>query len=241
VFKVQEVIHCPPLTRVPQSHAVVRGIADIRGRTIPVVDLARVLGKEGPTDPREGFVIVTEYNNSVQGYLVSAVDRIINMNWEEILPPPKGMGLGRDPAAAQGHGPGLLFHRRDASGRQVRRYHRCGKDSGRHHAHALGRRQDLFPVHVDDAIHRAHQITLYRVPPRSGRTTGSRYVLLHSSLSGVFNKAMVEKVGANHFIAKYDPDLLTKTVLKRIEELGLEPETASESGTELETEPAQQA
>ena len=42
------------------------------------------------------------------------------------------------------------------------------------------------------------------------------YVVLHSSLSGVFNKAMVEKVGANDFIAKFDPDVLADNVVTRL-------------------------
>lgn len=43
------------------------------------------------------------------------------------------------------------------------------------------------------------------------------HVVLHSSLSGVFNKAMVEKVGANDFIAKFDPDVLAEKVIGRLE------------------------
>ena len=42
------------------------------------------------------------------------------------------------------------------------------------------------------------------------------YIVLHSSLSGVFNKAMVEKVGANDFIAKFDPDILAEKVSARV-------------------------
>ena len=38
------------------------------------------------------------------------------------------------------------------------------------------------------------------------------YVILHSSLSGVFNQAMVERVGANSFIAKFNPDELGAAV-----------------------------
>ena len=38
------------------------------------------------------------------------------------------------------------------------------------------------------------------------------YVVLHTSLSGVFNQAMVQKVGANNFIAKFHPDELAKAV-----------------------------
>jgi two-component system chemotaxis response regulator CheV len=45
------------------------------------------------------------------------------------------------------------------------------------------------------------------------------YVILHSSLSGVFNETMVKKVGANHFIAKFMPDELVNKVTKRLKEL----------------------
>lgn len=43
------------------------------------------------------------------------------------------------------------------------------------------------------------------------------HVVLHSSLSGVFNKAMVEKVGADNFIAKFDPDVLAEQVAQQID------------------------
>ncbi|MBL4629632.1 MAG: chemotaxis protein CheV, partial [Paraglaciecola sp.] len=39
-------------------------------------------------------------------------------------------------------------------------------------------------------------------------------VILHTSLSGVFNQAMVEKVGADDFIAKFHPDELATSVQK---------------------------
>ncbi|WP_417594499.1 chemotaxis protein CheV [Oceanospirillum sp.] len=42
------------------------------------------------------------------------------------------------------------------------------------------------------------------------------YTLLHTSLSGVFNKAMVEKVGADDFIAKFDANELANAVLERL-------------------------
>jgi two-component system chemotaxis response regulator CheV len=39
-------------------------------------------------------------------------------------------------------------------------------------------------------------------------------VVLHSSLSGVFNETLVREVGADRFIAKFQPDLLAETVLE---------------------------
>jgi two-component system chemotaxis response regulator CheV len=92
VFKVQEVIQCPPLTSVPKAHRIVRGIANMRGRTITIMDLAMAIGKRPIEKTEDQYVIVTEYNRSIQGFLVSSVDRIINMNWKDILPPPKAVG-----------------------------------------------------------------------------------------------------------------------------------------------------
>ena len=42
------------------------------------------------------------------------------------------------------------------------------------------------------------------------------HVILHTSLSGVFNQAMVEKVGANKFIAKFNADELAGAVLEAV-------------------------
>ncbi len=45
-------------------------------------------------------------------------------------------------------------------------------------------------------------------------------MLLHTSLSGVFNNAMVERVGASAFVAKYSPNELAEYVLARLRVVG---------------------
>ncbi len=75
VFKVQEVIRRPPLTRMPGAHPLVAGLAEIRGRVIPVIDLRLAIG--GAAQGEGGHVIVSEYNRSLQGFLVDGVERII--------------------------------------------------------------------------------------------------------------------------------------------------------------------
>ena len=92
VFKVKEVLQCPRLTVMPKSSQVVRGVANIRGGTIPILDLALATGRHALRDVANSFVIITEYNTKVQGFLVHSVERIVNMNWESIHPPPKGTG-----------------------------------------------------------------------------------------------------------------------------------------------------
>ncbi len=275
VFKVQEVIHCPPLTRIPQSNHLVRGIADIRGKTISVIDLARVVGKPGLDNPEEGFIVVTEYNNSVQGYLVSGVDRIINMNWEEILPPPRGMtsacyltavtrvdekfvgiidvekiladlmptpmeisaALAEDTKALTADKMHILVSDDSAVARKQisRPLEQVGINyvltkNGREALETLQGWAENEPEKIDNLL---MVISDIEMPEMDGYTLTSEirkdsrlaglYVLLHSSLSGVFNKAMVDKVGANQFIAKYDPELLTGTVLERMKQLDIAP------------------
>ncbi len=92
VFKVREVIKCPPLTRAPLSHQVIRGMANMRGQTITIMDLAMGIGRPGISDLENSSTIITEYNRNIQGFLVSSVDRIVNLNWEEIKAPPDGLG-----------------------------------------------------------------------------------------------------------------------------------------------------
>jgi len=92
VFKVQEAIPCPPLTKLPHAHPVVRGAAHIRGKTISIFDLSRGVGGPAIEDLSKSYVIITEYNRSVQGFLVSSIDRIVNTTWSEIMPPPKATG-----------------------------------------------------------------------------------------------------------------------------------------------------
>jgi len=91
VFKVREVIHCPSLSDVPGGQVDIKGLAHLRGETVPVIDLGLAIGKQ-PFVGSGGLIIVTEYNRHIQGFLVSNVDRIVNLNWSEIQPPPESIG-----------------------------------------------------------------------------------------------------------------------------------------------------
>lgn len=93
VFKVREVIRTPDISPVPKSDPRVVGVADIRGQTMPMIDLAQALDLEPIARDKlsDSLTIVTEFNSSVQGFLVEDVDRIIHLRWEDILPPPDSL------------------------------------------------------------------------------------------------------------------------------------------------------
>jgi two-component system chemotaxis response regulator CheV len=272
VFKVQEVIQCPTLTHVPGSHPVVRGIAKLRGKTVPVMDLSLAIGGPPMEDASGRFVIITEYNRRVQGFLVNAVDRIININWEAVLPPPKGAAGGsyltavtqvekklveiidvekvlaevvRTPedvsqgvieqstTAVERHV--LVVDDSVVARNQVKRVlDQMGvectlKNNG---ADALAQLQAWAEELQAQGRKVSHKVSLVisdiEMPKLDGYSLTKKvredprlsdlHVVLHSSLSGVFNEAMVKKVGANHFLAKYDPDQLAEVVQGQLKE-----------------------
>lgn len=92
VFKVREVLKPPALTIIPHSHPAIVGVMHLRDMTVPVIDLSLALGRSPMRDDGQKNLIVTEYNRSIQAFLVGQVNNIVNMNWEDILPPPAASG-----------------------------------------------------------------------------------------------------------------------------------------------------
>lgn len=93
VFKVREVIKVPPLTKMPGAHHNIKGVASLRGISVPVIDLRGAIGfPPSRMENQEQNLIITEYNRTVQGFLVGQVRNIVNTAWTEIQPPPKTAG-----------------------------------------------------------------------------------------------------------------------------------------------------
>ena len=91
VFKVREVLQCMHLTQIPERHPAICGIAKIREKTVPVIDLSLSIQKRANSNMEKSYIIVTEYNGSIQGFLVANVQKIINLQWDKICPPPPGL------------------------------------------------------------------------------------------------------------------------------------------------------
>lgn len=92
LLKVKEIVPCPALTKLPNLHPHVRGVATLRGASLIVVDLARAIGERGETDSRDGCLIVTELSRSRQGLHVQSVERIVQCSTSDVRPPPAGTG-----------------------------------------------------------------------------------------------------------------------------------------------------
>lgn len=87
VAKVREVIRVPDTTDYPNAQPNVLGVFSLRGKLIPLVDLARWLGVPTKDCVEEKVVIVTDFNKMSNGFLVDSVSRIHRISWEEVESP----------------------------------------------------------------------------------------------------------------------------------------------------------
>ena len=92
LLKVNEIIPCPPLTKLPSRHPNVLGIATLRGSAVTVIDLASAIGERGGNSEDDGCLIVTELSRSRQGLHVKNVERIVQCSTRDVRPPPAGSG-----------------------------------------------------------------------------------------------------------------------------------------------------
>ncbi|PCJ50645.1 MAG: chemotaxis protein CheW [Gammaproteobacteria bacterium] len=269
VFKVKEVLTCPKLTILPHSHRVIRGVAHIRGSATSIIDMSMAIGGPRIEDTSTAFVIIAEYNRTITGFMVNAVERIINMKWSEILPPPKGAGknsyltaitkldehiveiidveqilseinppstaISEEQLSEGTHNPNdprmvLISDDSAVARKQIQRtVEQLGIKSvlAKDGLEALNLLKDMAQKgNIYDQL--IMVISDIEMPEMDGYTFTTEVradpdlkdlnILLHTSLSGVFNKAMVEKVGADNFIPKFDPDELAAAVQAQLKD-----------------------
>lgn len=90
VAKVLEIIRMPKVTELPEvQHPCVLGAFNLRSHIIPLVDLSLWLGKTRSTREEEPKTIVTEFNGVTTAFMVSGVNRIHRISWEEVESPSK--------------------------------------------------------------------------------------------------------------------------------------------------------
>ena len=213
------------------------------------------------------FIIIAEYNRSVQGFLVGGVERIVTLSWADVMPPPEGAGKSSyltavteieqrmvsildvekilneispistelsedvaDSTVGESIGERVIMIADDST---------VARNQVKRALEPLGLNM-LLAKNGQDALTQllalaencnssitekvALLISDIEMPEMDGYTLTAEIkgnerlrgmpVILHTSLSGVFNNAMVEKVGAEDFIPKFHPDELATAVKK---------------------------
>jgi len=273
VFKVREVLQCPELTEVPRQTSAIKGMAHIRGETIPVLDLSEAVGRETvPHAQRQDcFLIVAEYNRRTLAFLVRKVDRILNTQWDQIMAPPTEIGVENYLTAIFEY-EGKLIEildveqiladlypmptevSKDVADDKVREKARdyqilivddssVARNQMQRSLEGLGIKVtscnngrmawdllcEMADRGTDVATNFLMVISDIEMPEMDGYTLTSMirddermkamHVVLHTSLSGGFNVSMVKKVGADGFLAKFNPDDLATAVVQRIQQV----------------------
>lgn len=87
ILKVREIINTPSITRLPQSPQYMRGIINLRGKIIPVVDLRKLIAVDEIGVNGSTKVIVVSSGRIAFGILVDSITSVVNINESDIEPP----------------------------------------------------------------------------------------------------------------------------------------------------------
>ncbi|MEO7457229.1 MAG: chemotaxis protein CheW [Gemmatimonadaceae bacterium] len=92
ILRVKEIIEYDTLTRVPAMPPSVRGVINLRGRVVPVVDLSARFGLEESTITRRSCIVMVELKDGddavVMGIITDAVSQVLDLSDAAIEPPP---------------------------------------------------------------------------------------------------------------------------------------------------------
>jgi purine-binding chemotaxis protein CheW len=101
ILKVQEIIGIMPVTQVPRMPPFVRGVVNLRGRIIPVIDLRIHFGLKSQDDTSKTCIIVVQIEREdhrvTMGIIVDEVAEVIDLKAEQIEPAPSfGVAVNTD-------------------------------------------------------------------------------------------------------------------------------------------------
>lgn len=104
ILNIKEIIDYGNLTEVPMMPSFVRGVINLRGSVVPIVDLRARFGKGNTQIVKRTCIIIVETTSEGEdgsqqdiGIIVDAVNEVIDINQDAIEPPPSfGAGIRPD-------------------------------------------------------------------------------------------------------------------------------------------------
>ncbi|MFI5910608.1 chemotaxis protein CheW [Dactylosporangium sp. NPDC051541] len=101
IFHVIEIIEYRALTAVPMAPDFVRGVINLRGRAVPVVDLAIRFGQRATAVARRTSIMIVRSGDQEIGILVDMVNKVVGFGPGDLEPPPT-FGTGIQPEFISG-------------------------------------------------------------------------------------------------------------------------------------------
>ncbi len=92
IFGVKEILECGSMTRVPMMPSFVRGVINLRGAVVPVIDLSARFGRSTTAQTQRSCTVIieahTQSGNQDIGLMVDAVSEVLDIAPTEIDPAP---------------------------------------------------------------------------------------------------------------------------------------------------------
>ncbi|MFC7679585.1 chemotaxis protein CheW [Paenibacillus sp. GCM10028914] len=92
VDKVQTIERLMPITRVPKTYAFIKGVINLRGVVIPVIDLRGRFGLPEAEHTDQTRIIIVSVNEMEVGFIVDSASDVIDLNNDNIDSPPEVVG-----------------------------------------------------------------------------------------------------------------------------------------------------
>jgi purine-binding chemotaxis protein CheW len=93
IEQVREIRAVESITKVPKAKSYVKGIMNLRGLIIPVIDVKEKLGLslQGKSNSSKQRILVAEINGALSGFLVDEVDQVIRLQSKDVEPAPQNV------------------------------------------------------------------------------------------------------------------------------------------------------
>ena len=95
IVHTEQIISMMPVTVMPEYPAYAKGVIDLRGTIVPVIDLRLRFGKQEAAYTERTCIITCRMDNDLVGFIVDEVDAVIDISQDAISPPPR---VSEDPA-----------------------------------------------------------------------------------------------------------------------------------------------
>ena len=95
IDKIKEIIEYGSITRVPLTPDYLRGVINLRGNVVPVVDLAKRIGKNSKGVNKKTCIIIVEMSSDIDdeamdiGFVVDEVDEVMDIPDHQVAPAPQ--------------------------------------------------------------------------------------------------------------------------------------------------------
>lgn len=101
LLEIREITECDSIEPLPAATAFLRGVVDLRGAAVPVVELAVMLGLAAAEPPKDACVLIVDAEigrrSGIIGLLAGSVSHVVEISEESIQPlPPTGSAAGRN-------------------------------------------------------------------------------------------------------------------------------------------------